>query len=165
LRGRCAFVSPASLLWTPRILCGNEGLPMGCATDGLAKYFRVLGHLCFETFLRSACLKWLCQTPCSHAGYLGVSTLHTIKIDIVSPASSSIDNQHCNFIYDPSTISSFDAPFKTLLGILESWALLFEASSRSARLQGLLEVGPARLLAAMLGDLGASTLRLIKTMT
>jgi hypothetical protein len=40
-----------------------------------------------------------------------------------------------------------------------------EASSRSARLQGLLEVGPARLLAAMLGDLGVSTLRLIKTMT
>jgi hypothetical protein len=43
--------------------------------------------------------------------------------------------------------------------------LLFEASSRSARLQGLLEVSPARLLAAMLGDLGASTLHLIKTMT
>jgi hypothetical protein len=35
----------------------------------------------------------------------------------------------------------------------------------SARLQGLLEVGPAKLLAAMLGDLGASTLRSIKTMT
>jgi hypothetical protein len=36
---------------------------------------------------------------------------------------------------------------------------------RSARLQGLPEVGPARLLAAMLGDLGVSTLRSIKTMT
>jgi hypothetical protein len=36
---------------------------------------------------------------------------------------------------------------------------------RSARLEGLLEVGPARLLAAMLGDLGVSTLRSIKTMT
>jgi hypothetical protein len=43
--------------------------------------------------------------------------------------------------------------------------LLFKASLRSARLQGLHEVGPARLLAAMLGDLGVSTLRLIKTMT
>jgi hypothetical protein len=42
---------------------------------------------------------------------------------------------------------------------------LFEASSRSARLQGLPEVGPARLLAAMPGDRGVSTLRLIKTMT
>jgi hypothetical protein len=31
--------------------------------------------------------------------------------------------------------------------------------------KGLLEVGPARLLAAMLGDLGVSTLCLIKTMT
>jgi hypothetical protein len=41
----------------------------------------------------------------------------------------------------------------------------FKASSRSARLQGLLEVGPARFFAAMLGDLGVSTLRSIKTMT
>jgi hypothetical protein len=36
---------------------------------------------------------------------------------------------------------------------------------RSARLQGLHEVGPARLLAGMLGDLGVSTLCSIKTMT
>jgi hypothetical protein len=36
---------------------------------------------------------------------------------------------------------------------------------RSAHLQGLLKVGPTRLLAAMLGDLGVSTLRSIKTMT
>jgi hypothetical protein len=40
-----------------------------------------------------------------------------------------------------------------------------EAYLRSARLQSLLEVGPARLLAAMLGDLGVSTLCSIKTMT
>jgi hypothetical protein len=40
-----------------------------------------------------------------------------------------------------------------------------EASLRSARLQGLLEVGPARLFAVMLGDLGVSTLCSIKTMT
>jgi hypothetical protein len=33
---------------------------------------------------------------------------------------------------------------------------------RSARLQGLLEVGPARLLAIMLEDLGGSTHRSIK---
>jgi hypothetical protein len=40
-----------------------------------------------------------------------------------------------------------------------------EASLRSARIQCLPEVGPARLLVAMLGDLGISTLRSIKTMT
>jgi hypothetical protein len=123
LRSVCSS-SPASLLWTPRILRGNEGLPVGCTPNGPAKYFRVLGRLSFETFLRSAYLEWLCQTPCSHAGYLGVSTLHTIKIDIVSPASSSTDYQHCNFSYDPSMISSFNAPFKTLLGILRYWTLL-----------------------------------------
>jgi hypothetical protein len=87
---------------------------------------------------------------CSNARYLGVSTLHIFKIDIVLSASSSTDYQYCNFSYDPSTISSFDVPFKTLLGILGYWALLFEAFSRSARLQGLPEVGPAIFLAAML---------------
>jgi hypothetical protein len=40
-----------------------------------------------------------------------------------------------------------------------------EASLRSACLQGLPEVGPARLLAAILRDLCVSTLCLIKTMT
>jgi hypothetical protein len=40
-----------------------------------------------------------------------------------------------------------------------------EASLRSAYLQSLLEVGPARLLVDMLGDLGVSTLRSIKTRT
>jgi hypothetical protein len=70
---------------------------LGGAPDGPAKYFRVLGRYVLETFLRSACLEWLCQTPFSHAGHLGVSTLHTFKID---------------------------APFKILLGILEYWPLM-----------------------------------------
>jgi hypothetical protein len=73
---------------------------MGCAPDDLAKCFGVLGRLSFETFLRSACLEWLCQTTCSHTGYLGVSTLHTIKIDVILPASSPTEYQHCNYIYD-----------------------------------------------------------------
>jgi hypothetical protein len=54
------------------------------------------------------------------------------------------------------TTSSFDAPFKILRGILGYWTSL---------IQGLLEVGPARLLVAVLGDLGVSTLRSIKTIT
>jgi hypothetical protein len=108
--------SPASLLWTPRIICGNEGLLVGCAPNGPAMYFRVLGCLCYETFLRSACLEWLCQTPCSHVGYLGVSTLHTIKIDIVSPASSSIDYQHYNFNYKPIDDFFIRRTFQDLVG-------------------------------------------------
>jgi hypothetical protein len=35
---------------------------MGCAPNVSAKYFWVLGRFCFETFLRSVCLEWLCQT-------------------------------------------------------------------------------------------------------
>jgi hypothetical protein len=61
---------------------GNEGLPVGCAPNGPAMYLQVLGRYRFEIFLRSACLGWLCQTLCSYAGYLGVSTHHTFKINI-----------------------------------------------------------------------------------
>jgi hypothetical protein len=37
---------------------------------------------------------------CSYARYLGVSTLHTFKIDVISPASSSTDSGHRNFSYN-----------------------------------------------------------------
>jgi hypothetical protein len=99
LRSVC-YRSPANLLWTPRILSRNEGLPGGCAYDGPAKYFWVLRRYTLETFLRSACLEWLRQTLCGYARYLGVSTLHTFKIDVISPASSSTGYVHRNFKHD-----------------------------------------------------------------
>jgi hypothetical protein len=73
--------------------------------------------------LRSACLGWLCQTLCSHARYLDVSTLHTFKIDVISPASSSTRLRTSQFQPRPSSLktSSCDALFKILLGILEYW--------------------------------------------
>jgi hypothetical protein len=64
-----------------------------------AKYFRVLRHFFFVTFPRSARLGWLCQTPCSYAGYLGVSTLHTVKTNRFL-APSSTNPGHRNFSYD-----------------------------------------------------------------
>jgi hypothetical protein len=39
---------------------GNEGLPVGCAPNVPAKHLWVLGRCWLETFLRSACLGWLC---------------------------------------------------------------------------------------------------------
>jgi hypothetical protein len=72
---------------------------MGCVPNGPATYFQVLGRFQFETSLRSACVRWLCQTPCSYAGYLGVSTLHTLKINRFL-ASSSTDPEHRNLSYD-----------------------------------------------------------------
>jgi hypothetical protein len=81
-------------------------------------------------------------------------SLHSIRSRSTSLCQSS----------SPTTYSC-NAPFKNLLGILGYWALLFKASSRSAHAyKSLPEVGPARLLAAMLGDLGFSTLRSIKIM-
>jgi hypothetical protein len=125
----------------------------GARLMALPSTSRCLGASWFETFLRSACLEWLCQTLCSYAGYLGVSTLHKFKINIT--LSSFIVNNlfmRCTF-----------QRFYWVSSDTGHWWL--EASSRSARQQGLLEVGPARLLAAMLGDRGVSTLRSIKTMT
>jgi hypothetical protein len=80
-RGRCAIVALPARSGHQGFYVRNEGLPVGCAPDGPAKYFWVLGRFRFETFLRSACLGWLCQTLCSYARYLGVSTLHTLKIN------------------------------------------------------------------------------------
>jgi hypothetical protein len=72
---------------------------MGCVPNGPTKYLWVLERFCLETFLRSACLKWLFETPCSHAGYLGVSILHTFKINRFL-ASSMTDPGHRNFSYN-----------------------------------------------------------------
>jgi hypothetical protein len=80
----------------------NEGLHVGCAPDGPAKCFWVLGRYTLETFVRSACLEWLCQTLCNYAGYLDVSTLCTFKINIFL-ASSSTDPGHRNFSFDVIT--------------------------------------------------------------
>jgi hypothetical protein len=77
-RSACSY-SLVSLLGRQGFYVMNEGLSEGCALDGPAKYFWVLGRYTLETFLRSACLEWLCQTLCIYAGYLGVSTLHTFK--------------------------------------------------------------------------------------
>jgi hypothetical protein len=55
---------------------------------------------------------------CSHAGYLGVSTLHTFKINIILPASSLI----------LKTIEDFFIRHTFLLGIIGYWTLLIEAS-------------------------------------
>jgi hypothetical protein len=104
------------------------------------------------------CLEWLYQTPCSYVGYLGVSTLRTFK------------DQHCftNFIID---FEDYRRPLHTMRPSRSYWVSSdtghhrLEASLRSAYLQSLLEVGPARLLVDMLGDLGVSTLCSIKTRT
>jgi hypothetical protein len=104
---------------------------VGCAPDGPPKCFWVLGLLCFETFLRSACLEWLCQTPCSHAGYLGVFTLHTIKIDVISPTSSSTDYQHRNHNYEIISDFFIRRTFQDLAGYLRILGIV---------VQGLFEV-------------------------
>jgi hypothetical protein len=139
---------------------------VGCAPDGPAKCLRVLGRYRLETFLRSACLGWPCQTLCSYARYLDVSTLHTFKIDVISPASSSTDYGHLNFCHDVIDNLLHATHLSGSCWVSsDTGHRRFETSLRSACLQGLLEVGPARFLAAMLGDLGLSTPRSIKTMT
>jgi hypothetical protein len=71
-----------------------------------------------------ACLGWLCQTPRSRVGYLGVPTLHTFKINIFLWLHRRPTSDIATLATTSSTPSSFNAPFKTLLGILGYWALL-----------------------------------------
>jgi hypothetical protein len=61
-RGRCALVALPACSGHPGFYVGNEGLHVGCVPNGPAKYFWVLVRYTLETFLRSACLGWLCQT-------------------------------------------------------------------------------------------------------
>jgi hypothetical protein len=112
------------------------------------------------TFLRSACLEWLCQTLAAMQDIW--MSLHSIRSRstyfhgiVGQTRTSQLQLRHRRRLLCATRLSrSSDTGHQRL-----------EASFRSARLQGLLEVGPARLLAAMLGDLGVSTLRSIKTMT
>jgi hypothetical protein len=92
----------------------------------------VLGRYRLETFLRPACLEWLCQTLCSYARYLDVSTLHTFKINRFL-ASSSTDPGHRNYNYDIIVDNIFMqrtfqdlAGYPRILGIVD-WGL-FEVS-------------------------------------
>jgi hypothetical protein len=148
-QGRCALVALPAYSGHPGFYVGNEGLPEGCAPNGSAKYLWVLGRFCFETFLRSACLEWLCQT---------LAAMQDIWVSLHSIRSRSTDfwvhHRLTPDIATTATISlttpSHDTTFKNLLDIPGYWTSLIEASPRSARLQGLPEVGPARLLAAML---------------
>jgi hypothetical protein len=91
---------------------------MGCPPDGPTKYFRVLGRYRLETFLRSPHLEWFSQTPCSHAGYLGVSTLHMFKINIISPASSLIVSTTTEDLFIRRVIQ-YLARYPRILGIVD----------------------------------------------
>jgi hypothetical protein len=102
---------------------------------------------------------------CSHVGYLGVSTLHMFKINRFL-ASSSTDLAHRKYSYDITDDFFMRHTFSRSYWVsLDTGHHRLEATLRSTRLQGLLEVGPAGLLAAMLGDLGVSSLHSTKTMT
>jgi hypothetical protein len=43
-RGRCALIALPACSGHPGFYIGNEGPPVGCAPNGPAKYFRVLGR-------------------------------------------------------------------------------------------------------------------------
>jgi hypothetical protein len=88
-----------------------------------------------------------------------------LKVNVISPASSSNGYEHCNYSYDIIGYFFIRRAFQDLAGYPRVLGIIVMTFLRSASLQSLPEVGPARLLAAMLGDLGVSTLRSIKTMT
>jgi hypothetical protein len=98
--------------------------------------------------------------PCRISG-----CLYTPYVQDLHIASSTMVPDITTSTTTSLTTSSCDTPSRSRWVSSDTGHHRLEASLRSIRLQGLLEVGPARLLAAMLGDLGVSTLRSIKTMT
>jgi hypothetical protein len=50
-RGRCALVSLPACFEHPGFYVENEGLPVGCASDGPAKYFQVFGRFLISDLL------------------------------------------------------------------------------------------------------------------
>jgi hypothetical protein len=73
---------------------------VGCAPDGLAKFFRVLGAYVLRPSLGRHASGGPARLLAAMLGDLGVSTLHTLKIDILSQGSSSTIPGHRNFSYD-----------------------------------------------------------------
>jgi hypothetical protein len=151
----CKPCQPA--LDTQDFMSGMKASPWGARLMALPSAFGCLERYRLETFLRSACLGWLWQTPHSNAGYLGVSTLHIAKIHSLDGNSFRHHNFSCDII-QRALKRSYWVSSDT------RHCCLRPLRGRHAY-KSLPEVGPARLLAAMLGDLGVSTLRSIKTMT
>jgi hypothetical protein len=83
-RSVCSCKPCQPVLDTHGFYVRNEGLPVGYASNGPARYPQILGSFQFETFLRSASLGWPYRTLCSYARYLDVSTLQTFKMYILS---------------------------------------------------------------------------------
>jgi hypothetical protein len=118
--------------------------------------------------LRSACLKYLgLATPrykYGHANLVGCPRCLTFRGRCALVALPAYPG-HPGFYVGNEGLTMGCAPNAPVKYLRILGCFQFETFLRSASLQGLLEVGPARLLAAMLGDLGVYTLRLIKTMT
>jgi hypothetical protein len=103
-----------------------------------------LGVFCFETFLRSACLEWLYQTLAAMQDIW--MSLHSIRSRLTSLYNLFMQRSFHDHSGYPRILD--------VDGLRPSLA----------HLQGLPEINPAKLLAAMLGDLGVSSFHLIKTM-
>jgi hypothetical protein len=93
---------------------------VGCAPDGPAKYSRVLGCF-FETFLRSTCLEWLCQTLAAMQDIW--MSLHSIR-----SRSTSLLQLHRRQFQPPYHAACFNARGLLYECVLD--ALLFSSSYR-----------------------------------
>jgi hypothetical protein len=156
-RGRCAIVALPARFGHPGFYVRTKASPWGARPMALPSTSGYLGAI----HLRMACLEWLRQTLCSYARYLNVSTLHTFNrffgfiVDQTQTLQLPLRHHqrplHVTYLSRFYSVSSDTGHCRHM------------ASLRLACLQGLPVVGPARLLAAMPGDLCVSTLRLIKT--
>jgi hypothetical protein len=169
--------SPASLLWHLGFYVEIEGLPVGCAPNGPAKYLWVLGRfliwdlpevgmprVALPDSLQLCRISGCLYTPFSSKIYVLIAS----SIIVRNAITSSHDlhrwpsRPRFQWRYNQQPLHALS---KIMLDILRYWTSstwdLFEDDMPTRPP----EVGPARLLVAMLGGLGVSTLRSIKTMT
>jgi hypothetical protein len=92
-------------------------------------------------------------------------TPHYQRSTLFRPASSSTGYRHQNYSYDIIVDNLYTRrDFRDFAGYPQTEHCCLRPLRGRHAYKGLPEVGPARLLASMLGNLGASTLRSIKTM-
>jgi hypothetical protein len=148
-QAQCALVALPACSGHPGFYIGSEDLLVGCVSIVPAKYLRMLGRFCFETFLRSACLEWLYQTLAAMQDiWMSLHSICSRSMDFL--ASSSTDPSHRNYSYDIIGDFFIRRNFQDLAGYPQILGIVYLRPLRGRHAyKGLPKVAPARLLVAM----------------
>jgi hypothetical protein len=114
--------------------------------------------------VRSACLEWPCQTPCSYAGYMDVSTLHTFRINVTLQLLRSMYPSRSYWVSSDTghrfgtSLRSARLPCQTPCSYARKSGCLYTSfdQDHDSVFFSFLSIKPAMLPASMLGDYSTS---------